>query len=127
MIERNIEGNLMPWTCVVRAANKKSFLEIHKEIRNAKVGEIGINKLKKRMKLYSHAPKIIRNLFWRKYKRNPHLRKRMAGTVAVTSIGMFGKTKGWGIPIAFHTLVVTVGGLFLKPILIDDKIVIKSF
>jgi pyruvate/2-oxoglutarate dehydrogenase complex dihydrolipoamide acyltransferase (E2) component len=127
MIERNIEGNLMPWTYVVRAANKKSFLEIHKEIRNAKVGEIGIGELKKRMKIYSHAPKMIRNLFWRQYKRNPHLRKRMAGTVAVTSVGMFGKTKGWGIPIAFHTLVVTVGGIYLKPVLIDEELVNHEF
>ena len=126
-IERNIEGNLMPWIYVVRAANKKTFLEIHEEIRNAKVGEIGIDQLKKRMKLYSHAPKIIRNLFWRKYRRNPYLRKKMAGTVAVTSVGMFGKTIGWGIPIAFHTLVVTVGGIFLKPVLVDEKVVNREF
>lgn len=127
MIERNIEGNLMPWTYVVRAANKKSFLEIHEEIRNAKVGEIGINQLKKRMKVYSHAPRIIRNMFWRKYKKNPHLRKKLAGTVAVTSIGMFGKVMGWGIPIAFHTLVVTVGGIYLKPVLIDEKLINHEF
>ena len=127
MIERKIEGNLMPWTYVVRAANKKSYLEIHEEIRNAKVAEIGINKLKKRMKIYSHAPRVIRNLFWRKYKRNPHLRKKLAGTVAVTSIGMFGKSKGWGIPIAFHTLVVTVGGIFLKAVLINEKVVNREY
>jgi pyruvate/2-oxoglutarate dehydrogenase complex dihydrolipoamide acyltransferase (E2) component len=127
MIEREIEGNMMPWTYVVRAANKKSFLEIHEEIRNAKVGEIGINQLKKRMKLYSHAPKFIRNFFWRRYKNNPVLRKKLGGTVAVTAVGMFGKSKGWGIPIAFHTLVVTVGSIFLKPILIEDKLVNHEF
>jgi len=127
MIEREIEGNLMPWTYIVRAANKKTLLEIHEEIRNAKIGEIGIYQLKKRMKIYSRAPKVIRNVFWRKYKKNPQLRKKLGGTVAVTSVGMFGKTKGWGIPIAFHTLVVTVGGIFLKPVLIDDKVVNREF
>jgi pyruvate/2-oxoglutarate dehydrogenase complex dihydrolipoamide acyltransferase (E2) component len=127
MIERDIEGNLMPWTYVVRAANKKSFLEIHEEIRKAKTGEIGIEFLKRRMKLYSYAPKFIRNLFWRRYKKNPLLRKKLAGTVAVTAVGMFGKSSGWGIPIAFHTLVVTVGGIFQKPVLIGEKMVNHEF
>jgi pyruvate/2-oxoglutarate dehydrogenase complex dihydrolipoamide acyltransferase (E2) component len=40
---------------------------------------------------------------------------------------MFGKTKGWGIPIAFHTLVVTVGGIYLKPVLIDEKLFNHEF
>lgn len=109
MIERDIEGKKMPWTYVVRAANKKSLKEIHKEIRVAQMQDIGITDLMKKMKLYSRVPKFIRNIFWRKYKRNPDLRKRMAGTVSITSIGMFGNNIGWGIPIAYHTLVVTVG------------------
>ncbi|NVM36770.1 MAG: 2-oxo acid dehydrogenase subunit E2, partial [Candidatus Lokiarchaeota archaeon] len=122
MIERDIEGKKMPWTYVVRAANKKSIKEIHYEIRNAQVEDIGITDLKKKMKIYSKVPKFIRNIFWWKYKRNPHLRKKMAGTVSITSIGMFGKKLGWGIPLGFHTLVITVGGIGEKPVLINEKI-----
>ena len=82
----------------------------------------GITDFKKKMKLYSKAPKFIRNIFLCKYKRNPHLRKKMAGTVSITSIGMFGKKLGWGIPIIYHTLVITVGGIGEKPVLINEKI-----
>ena len=38
--------------------------------------------------------------------------KRKAGTVMVTSVGMMlGKGAGWGIPIASHTLNITIGGI----------------
>ena len=37
------------------------------------------------------------------------------GTVGVTSVGMFGRGAGWGIPLAAPTpLMVTVGGIGAK-------------
>jgi pyruvate/2-oxoglutarate dehydrogenase complex dihydrolipoamide acyltransferase (E2) component len=42
--------------------------------------------------------------------------KRNGGTVMLTSVGMFGKGGGWGIPITTHTLNVTVGGIFHRPV-----------
>jgi pyruvate/2-oxoglutarate dehydrogenase complex dihydrolipoamide acyltransferase (E2) component len=41
--------------------------------------------------------------------------KKNAGTVLVTAVGMFGSGGGWGIPIASHTLNITVGGIMCWP------------
>jgi pyruvate/2-oxoglutarate dehydrogenase complex dihydrolipoamide acyltransferase (E2) component len=47
---------------------------------------------------------------------SPTLFKRLGGTVGLSSIGMFaGGHGGWGIPIAPPTLMITVGGIAIKP------------
>ena len=48
--------------------------------------------------------------------------KRFNGTVLVTSVGMFGSFAGWGIPLAAHTLCVTVGGIESKPVLHNGEL-----
>ncbi len=35
---------------------------------------------------------------------------------------MFGTSGGWGIPLPGHTLCVTVGGIELKPVLVDGAL-----
>jgi pyruvate/2-oxoglutarate dehydrogenase complex dihydrolipoamide acyltransferase (E2) component len=39
---------------------------------------------------------------------------------------MFGRGAGWGIPLAGHTLCVTVGGVVSRPAVIDGQIVDKE-
>ena len=41
----------------------------------------------------------------------PHVMKERAGTMMVTSIGMFGNGASWGVPVASHTLNVAIGGI----------------
>jgi pyruvate/2-oxoglutarate dehydrogenase complex dihydrolipoamide acyltransferase (E2) component len=41
--------------------------------------------------------------------------KRAAGTVMVTSVGMFGSGAAWGIPVASHTVNVTIGSVVVRP------------
>lgn len=40
----------------------------------------------------------------------------------VTSIGMFGSGAGWDIPIAGHTLNITVGGIVERPVLMEGQL-----
>ena len=47
--------------------------------------------------------------------------KRKAGTVMVTSANMAGKGAGWGIPVATHTLNVTIGGIVDRLVMTDGK------
>jgi pyruvate/2-oxoglutarate dehydrogenase complex dihydrolipoamide acyltransferase (E2) component len=47
----------------------------------------------------------------------------MAGTVAITSVGMFGPGRmGWGLPIAPAPLMLTLGGISEKPMVINRRI-----
>jgi pyruvate/2-oxoglutarate dehydrogenase complex dihydrolipoamide acyltransferase (E2) component len=50
-------------------------------------------------------------------QRFPAAVKRFNGTVVVTSVGMFGSSAGWGIPLAAHTLSLMVGGIERKPVI----------
>jgi pyruvate/2-oxoglutarate dehydrogenase complex dihydrolipoamide acyltransferase (E2) component len=42
--------------------------------------------------------------------------KKNGGTVMLTNVGLFGEGGGWAIPIASHTLNVTVGGIVIRPL-----------
>ncbi len=52
----------------------------------------------------------------------PFLSKRLAGTVVVTSVGMFGSGLGWGLPVSPAPLSVTVGGIGPRPVLVDGTL-----
>ncbi len=58
--------------------------------------------------------------------RNPTAFRSYSSSVMVTSVGMFGKRGGWGIPAANFTLTVTVGGITEKPRVVDKEIVIRE-
>jgi len=40
---------------------------------------------------------------------------------------MFGKGSGWGIPIAGHTLMLTLGGVASKPGVVQGQIAIREY
>jgi pyruvate/2-oxoglutarate dehydrogenase complex dihydrolipoamide acyltransferase (E2) component len=51
----------------------------------------------------------------------------MAGTVVLTSVGMFGKGGGWGIGfLPTHNLGITVGGINEKPGVHQGHIAIRE-
>jgi len=56
-------------------------------------------------------------------RRNPTIRAAMAGTVAVTSVGMFSRGRsGWGIAATPHPLGLVVGSVALKPAVVGGRI-----
>ena len=114
-VERVVEGQSEVVPAIIRAANKKSIKEIHHEIRRVrseKVEEAGVYRA---IRWYLAIPFFIRRLFFRVLDKAPHLMKKNSGTVMVTSVGMFGQGAGWGVPIATHTLNITIGGIVSRP------------
>ena len=104
---------------VVRAANQKTWRAIHDEIRAAQsTPASGF----KRIRFYPYIPGFIRRLFWWLLLHHPSLMKRIAGTVSITAVGMFGKGGGWAIPITGYTLILALGGIASKPVTIDQRI-----
>jgi len=54
---------------------------------------------------------------------NPAIRVSTAGTVFVTSVGMFGKGhSGWGITTTPHSLSLVVGSINWKPAVVEGQI-----
>jgi pyruvate/2-oxoglutarate dehydrogenase complex dihydrolipoamide acyltransferase (E2) component len=124
LVEHDIQGQRIGTPYVIRAANTKTFLEIHREIRTAQVEEAGAYK---RIDWYRWLPHIVGRFMWRVLGWDPHLRKKYTGTVCVTAVGMFGKGTGWGIPTTDYTLLVTLGGIAEKPGVVDGRIEIREY
>ncbi|HSG18134.1 MAG TPA: 2-oxo acid dehydrogenase subunit E2 [Anaerolineae bacterium] len=126
-IERDLNGRKWVMPYIIRAANKKSYLDIHGELRTAQVKEVDDAKERKQFDLYLKLPRFARRLFWWVLKRSPQWTKQVAGTVGVTSVGMFGRGGGWGIPITTQTLLLTLGGIAEKPGVVDGRIEIRQY
>jgi pyruvate/2-oxoglutarate dehydrogenase complex dihydrolipoamide acyltransferase (E2) component len=61
-------------------------------------------------------------------KLNPIWMKCVAGTLVVSSIGMFGKGAGWGVPfLSSHSLGLLVGGIVEKPMAHNGGIALREF
>ena len=95
---------------VIRAANRRGYLEIHRELREARAADP-----LRTMNAGGRLPGFAWRRFWRMLERRPRLHRRVAGTVNVTAVGMFGRGAGWGIPISDATLSLTVGGIAERP------------
>lgn len=128
LIERKLGGEKAPvFPHIIKAANKKSAKEIHDEIRAAQAEDTGLAQSARLMNLYYYVPRFIRNALWRRWLGSPFWRKKVTGTVAISSVGMFGAGAGWGIPVPTYNLSVTVGGISKKPGVVSGNIEVREY
>lgn len=126
MIEAERGGVAIPH--IVRAANRKSFREIHDEIRAIQAQPRRSQQTGGFARLGTRPPAFVRDLFYWALRQNPHWFKRQAGTVIITSVGMFGQGGGWGLGfLPMHTLGLTLGGIAERPALIDGQLVNREY
>ena len=121
IVETEVDGNRIGVPHVIRAANRRSLESIHDEIRAAQRGSDG-GLQSGAADLALRLPGSLRRLFFRLPQWFPRRWKRVAGTVAVTSVGMFGTGGGWAITPTNYTLQLTVGGIARKPGVVDEEI-----
>ena len=127
-IEHDVAGQKHIMPAIIRAANRKTIREIHHEIRAAQVQDVA--KAWEGFKAI-HWPWLLvlpafRLMVWMA-ERSPQLWKKYWGTVGITTVGMFGNGAGWGIPLASHSLWVTVGGIGEKPRVVDGHIAMRDY
>jgi pyruvate/2-oxoglutarate dehydrogenase complex dihydrolipoamide acyltransferase (E2) component len=127
-IERDMAGQKQPMIYIIRAANTKTFREIHHEIRVAQVK--AVEQAWEGFKGFAFLPlvvfRVVWPIFWWLLGRFPQVQKKYGGTVGLTAVGMFGKGSGWGIPVANRTQI-TLGGITEKPDIVDDHIAIRDY
>jgi pyruvate/2-oxoglutarate dehydrogenase complex dihydrolipoamide acyltransferase (E2) component len=124
MFEIEANGERLPLAQIIRAANKRTYREIHDEIRAIQAERKREQSLPygRLLWLYPLVPAFIRRLAFRVLLKNPHWIKRSIGTVQLTAVGMFGKGGGWAITRPFYTLAIAVGGIAERPKLVDGHI-----
>lgn len=121
MFEVEVDGQKIIRPHIIRAVNKKTFRELHDEIR-AFQAEHEASREANFIGWFVWLPGFIRRLFLGFLFRSPHLLKEMNGTVSMTTIGMFGSGGGWGIPVSNHTLQITLGGIAEKPAIVNGQV-----
>jgi len=128
-IERDVAGQKFVVPHIVRAANRKTFRELHDEIRAAQGADVK-NVLKRFQFL------LLPSVFYRPFlwafawigRRRPWLWKTIVGTVEISAVGMFGNSAGWGIPPTAPTaLMVTVGGIGEKHVVVGGHPAVREY
>jgi pyruvate/2-oxoglutarate dehydrogenase complex dihydrolipoamide acyltransferase (E2) component len=130
-IEREIGGQPQVLPCIVRAANRRTFREIHDEIRAAQVQDptridVGGAKASQLLPAWLFRPYF--ELATRVGKWFPLEWKKRWGTVTLSAVGMVGKGAGWGIPPSSPSICwITVGGIGQKRESVDGQIVTRDY
>ena len=128
MVEHEAEGKRSLMGHIIRAANRKSYLEINREIRHAQSAPVPASRGMPRwfrtlMLLPWPLSKLVKVGLDIATRCDPTLRVATSGTVGVTSIGMFGKGhSGWGIATIPVSLSLVVGSMAWKPAVIEGRI-----
>jgi len=129
MVEVQTAAGAYPLLHVVRAADRKSLREIHDEIRAVQSGKrrsagLGSSPI---MRSFLRLPRFLRDIVYWYFSANPRRWKQQGGTVGLTTLGMFGKGGGWGLPLSNSTLTICVGGIAERPAFEGDTIAKHEF
>jgi len=113
---------------IVQGANHKTYREIHDEIRSVQSAPAPANRgmpnwFRTVMLFPWPLSALVKAFMGMATRRNPLIRIATAGTVFITSVGMFGKGhSGWGISNTPQSLSLVVGSINLKPAVVEGRI-----
>ncbi len=128
MIERKVGEKRALMGHVIRGANRKTYREIHCEIRKAQSEPVPPGRgmaswFRSALLLPWPLSRLIIALLRINSRRDPTIAVSMGGTVALTSVGMFGGGhSGWGLSPTLHPLGLVVGGIAWKPAVVEGRI-----
>lgn len=94
LVERDVDGERIGVPHVLREADQRSVVSIHDEIRRVQTDADPDTATGGLARLAERLPGGIRRQVWRLPQWFPTRWKRLAGSVAITSIGMFGEGNG---------------------------------
>ena len=113
---------------VIRAAHRKTFWEIHQEIRLVQTQQAPTSAQEaswffSALLLPWPLPRLFKAFILKAIRHDPTIVTSMAGTVGISSVGMFGKGHaGWGISDGSHAIDLVVGGTARKLAEVDGRI-----
>lgn len=128
MVERKIGETRGLMGHVIRRANRKTYPEIHQEIRAVQASPVPQGRGMPRwfqtgLLLPWPLSRMFTALLSMATRRDPTIFTAMAGTVGISSVGMFSKGEsGWGFVPAEHALDLIVGSIAWKPAVVEGRI-----
>src|SRR5512139_604493 len=128
MVERKVGEKRALMGHVIRAANRKTYREIHDEIRKVQSEPVPPGRgmpswFRSAMLLPWPLSRLVIALLRFNSRRDPTIAVSMGGTVALTSVGLFGGShSGWGLSATPQPLGLVVGGIAWKPAVVEGRI-----
>jgi pyruvate/2-oxoglutarate dehydrogenase complex dihydrolipoamide acyltransferase (E2) component len=128
MVERKVGEKRALMGHVIQAANRKTYRQIHDEIRMVQSEPVPPGRgmaswFRSAMLLPWPLSSLVIALLRLNGRRDPTIAVSMGGTVALTSVGMFGGGhSGWGLSPTLHPLGLVVGGIAWKPAVVDGRV-----
>lgn len=128
MVERQIGETRALTGHVIRGANRKTYREIHQEIRSVQSTPVSPSNempswFRSAMLLPWPLSNLVKALLSFATRLNPTIPVSMQGTVGITAVGMFGKGhSGWGLEATRHSLDLVVGSMAWKATVVDMRI-----
>ena len=128
MVERKVGEKRALMGHTIQAANHKTYREIHDEIRRVQEEPVPAGRgmpswFRSAMLWPWPLSRLAIALLRINNRRDPTIAVSMGGTVALTSVGLFGGGhNGWGISPTLHPLGLVVGGIAWKPAVVDGRI-----
>ena len=113
---------------VIRAANRKTFREIHDEIRAVQSAPVPPGRgmpgwFRSAMLLPWPLSGLVKSLLLMAVRHDPTIVVSMGGTVGITAVGMFGGGHGgWGLTTMPYPLNLIVGSTAWKPAVVEGRI-----
>jgi pyruvate/2-oxoglutarate dehydrogenase complex dihydrolipoamide acyltransferase (E2) component len=128
MVEHKVGEKRALMGHVIRGANRKTYRQIHDEIRAVQSAPLPPNRglppwFRTAMLLPWPLSSLFKVLMRMIGRHDPTIVTAMAGTVSITSVGMFGEGhSGWGIFPATEVLGLVVGSIAWKPAVVEGRI-----
>ena len=128
MVEHKAGGKGALMGHVTQDANRKTYREIHDEIRAVQSAPVPPDRgmpswFRSAMLLPWPLSRLMMALVRANRRRDPTSFVSMGGTVAITSVGMFGENhNGWGLTPTPQSLGLVVGGIAWKPAVVEGRI-----
>jgi len=123
MVEREIDGAMLPVPFILRHAASKHATAIREELHQAQETAIGTTGPMSALdRAFFSLPLFLRKIIWIFIRRDPQLFKQLIGTVGLTSMGMHGSGSAVCIPITPMTLTLSIGTIG-KRLKLMDKVV----
>ena len=113
---------------VIRGANRKTYLEIHQEIRSVQSKPVPPSRgmpswFRSAMLLPWPLSQLVQAVIRMAVRRDPTIVTSMGGTVGITAVGMFGEGhSGWGVFPLTQVLGLVVGSIAVKPGVVEGRI-----
>ena len=125
MFEVEFGRKKTPIPHVFRSTNRKSFLQVHNELRDTQTRPHASSE-SRFMRWFLFLPQFVRRGFYWVVMRFPQTFRDNSSSVMVTAVGMFGSGGGWAITMPNFTLNVAVGGISMKPGVHEGQIAIRE-